>query len=396
MKVLVISDIWEQSPVYEQTKELSERTSNIEVIVPVRVIPPLKRYKDVQDRNLSKLSDGEEMIREIKIKYLKYYSVPELHKYVGAFSLLASLLVYLAPRRWRDFDIIHAHFAYTVGPAGLLLGKLLKKKVIINVHGSDIIYYTRKHLKYFFTRIMAIYVLKSCDRVFCHSDAMRIRVQKLGIDLDKISLICFGVRADTFKPMDKDRIREKLGLPSHRKIVLFVGNLVQRKGVNYLIDSTLTILSEIEDLLVVLVGDGPLMVELKNRAKSLGVEKTVKFVGAKPHWEIPRWMNACDLFVFPSLDEAFGLVSLEAFACGKPVVASRVDGIPEIVKSSDYGILVKSKNSEELAGGIIRGLKKRWDTGKMIEYAQSYSWEDSAVQLLGEYEKLWKKKREQN
>ena len=69
-----------------------------------------------------------------------------------------------------------------------------------------------------------------------------------------------------------------------------------------------------EDFPVTLVGDGPLMVELKNRAKSLGVEKAVKYVGAKPHSDIPLWMNACDLFVLPSLDEAFGLVLAGSFS----------------------------------------------------------------------------------
>ena len=128
-----------------------------------------------------------------------------------------------------------------------------------------------------------------------------------------------------------------------------------------------------EDFPVTLVGDGPLMVELKNRAKSLGVEKAVKYVGAKPHSDIPLWMNACDLFVLPSLDEAFGLVLLEALACGKPIVASRAGGILNVVKGSDYGILVEAEDSEALAEAIIRGLKKRWNAAKIIEYAQSYS-----------------------
>jgi glycosyltransferase involved in cell wall biosynthesis len=139
------------------------------------------------------------------------------------------------------------------------------------------------------------------------------------------------------------------------------------------------------DILCIIIGDGVLREDLKAQIKKLGLENYVKLAGSKPHDEIPLWMNAADLFVLPSLSESFGVVQIEAMACGKPVVATRNGGSEEIVISEEYGLLCEPANSEDLAEKILVALDKDWDRDKILKYAQQFTWENIVKDIMGIY-----------
>lgn len=111
----------------------------------------------------------------------------------------------------------------------------------------------------------------------------------------------------------------------------------------------------------------------------------VKFVGRKPHNKIPIWMNACDVFVLPSLRESFGVVQIEVMACGKPVVATYNGGSEEIITSEDYGLLCEPANPKELAEKILIALDKEWDDEKILRYAERFRWENIVKDVLEIY-----------
>jgi glycosyltransferase involved in cell wall biosynthesis len=108
----------------------------------------------------------------------------------------------------------------------------------------------------------------------------------------------------------------------------------------------------------------------------------IELVGGKPHDEIPIWMNACDLFVLPSLRESFGVVQIEAMACGKPVVATYNGGSEEIITSEDYGFLCEPANPKALAEKILTALDKEWDREKILEYAERFTWDNIVKEKL--------------
>ena len=149
----------------------------------------------------------------------------------------------------------------------------------------------------------------------------------------------------------KNEARKKISLTKKNKIVLTVGNLEKVKGHSYLIESIEGLSKKIDDVLCVIVGGGKEYQFLKDMVKEKGLQDCVRLVGEKPHAEINIWMNACDIYVQPSLKESFGIVILEAMACGKPVIGTNVGGIPEIILD----------NSIVFASCSFKNFDKRYD-----------------------------------
>jgi len=111
-------------------------------------------------------------------------------------------------------------------------------------------------------------------------------------------------------------------------------------------------------------------------------------LGSVPGGTLPLWMNACDLFVLPSLSESFGVVQIEALACGKPVISARNRGSEEIIISDEHGLLVKLADPEDLTEKILSALDREWDRGAILRYVERYTWENVAREILGVYSRM--------
>lgn len=137
---------------------------------------------------------------------------------------------------------------------------------------------------------------------------------------------------------------------------------------------------------LVIIGKGELEYQLKTLAKELRIESWVNFMGSQKHDKIPLCLNACDAFCLPSRNEGFPTVIVEAFACGRPVVAIRVGSITEAVTNDTLGILVEPNNTEDLAATLNKALEKEWDYQALAEYGKRFSWNTIAE----EYSELYK------
>ena len=176
-------------------------------------------------------------------------------------------------------------------------------------------------------------------------------------------------------------------LPKNKKIVLFVGHLVERKGVKYLIQAMKSVVKKYKNVLCYLVGGGYLENDLKSLVRKSQLDDSIIFLGSKGHNETAQYMNACDIVVLPSLNEGLPIVLCEALACGKPVVATKVAGTPELV-NKDVGFLVKPKNAEDLQEKILLALNKKWDTKKLLARAKEFSTEVTAKKVFRVYNVL--------
>jgi glycosyltransferase involved in cell wall biosynthesis len=203
-----------------------------------------------------------------------------------------------------------------------------------------------------------------------------------------VTILPNGYKEELFHPIDTEKCRKFLGLPADKKIVLSVGNLQEVKGHKYLVEAMEHVVKKRKDVICLIVGSGKLEIMLKKQIKLAGLFDYVKLVGAKPHSEIPLWMNACDLFVLPSLRESFGVVQIEAMGCGKPVVATYNGGSEEIITSEAYGLLCKPGNSKNLAEGILAGIENKYDQNKLINYAKSYSYDNIYKEIYSIYKAL--------
>jgi glycosyltransferase involved in cell wall biosynthesis len=213
------------------------------------------------------------------------------------------------------------------------------------------------------------------------------KLLSLGVPSNKLHVIPNGYDEHLFKPLSTAKAREKLGLPQNKKILLSVGNLVDVKGHTYLIGAMSLVLRKRKDIRLIIVGSGPLKELLQSMVKRYGLEDYVMLAGGRRHEEIPIWMSASDIFILPSLREGFPTVIPEAMACGKPIVATKVGGVPEAIYSDELGILVPPKDPEWLSWAILEGFNRKCDSTTILGHAKKYSWSELAKQILLIYQK---------
>jgi glycosyltransferase involved in cell wall biosynthesis len=284
-----------------------------------------------------------------------------------------------------DFDLIHAHAICPDGFAAARIGPQIGALVVCTIHGADInVYPHRTRL----TRLVTRRAISSVDAVVTVSAALKDRTLALETAKREIQVIPNGVDLRTFDPVDRGQARAELGLPQDGKIIVYASRLDETKGLSYLLAALNKVLSRNSQCLLVLVGDGPYLQHLEQEATQLGLQDDVIFAGPRPHTEIVRWMSACDLVVQPSLSEGSPLSVYEALACGRPMIASRVGGIPELIVSDDYGLLVPAADPEALAEALLSGLRKEWDVERIRSHGQQYTWGHVADQLITLYEEV--------
>jgi len=320
----------------------------------------------------------------VYVFFPKHFNFPLFYFYFrNLWSYLENRAIYkLINEKSLKFDLIHAHFTWPSGVNATRLKKKLKLPLIITEHISS------GELKDTVFKRDQLYI-----KTFLESNAI-IRVNKGDIPIfntiqvppDNIYSVPNGYDSDKFLILNMENCRTKLELPIDKKIILNVGNLYHEiKGHKYLIEAMSEVIEHRKDVLCIIVGSGKLHNKLKKQIESSGLNNHVKLVGGKPHNEIPIWMNACDVFVLPSLRESFGIVQVEAMACGKPVVATRNGGSEEIVTSNDYGMLCEPSNPKQLADKIIGALGKNWNPEIISNFASQYRWDYIANKLLSVY-----------
>jgi glycosyltransferase involved in cell wall biosynthesis len=283
-----------------------------------------------------------------------------------------------------NFSLIHAH-GLENGFIAAALKNLSGKPFVVTVHGGDVYYLPFRDKWY---QALARYVLSKADYVITVSQFLHIKLLSLGISSNKLRVIYNGYDEQIFRHTPQQEARKKLGLPLEKKILLSVGNLVNIKGHSFLIDAMSFVLKKRSDVILIIVGSGPLKAKLRKTINRLGLNKKILLAGSKPHEEIPMWMNASDFFVLSSLGEGFPTVIPEAMACGKPIIATRVGGVPEAIFHQDLGILVSPRNSKDLASAILEALDKKWKPEIILHHAKRYSWNNLVEQILDVYREV--------
>jgi glycosyltransferase involved in cell wall biosynthesis len=214
-----------------------------------------------------------------------------------------------------------------------------------------------------------------------HVPADRIRVVPGGVDLQQFR-----------SALSRAEARERLGWPLGRPTVLSVRRLVHAKGVENLIDATVAIRRVIPDVLVVIAGTGPLAGELARRVADLGLSDSVRFTGFVPEADLPTMYRAADLFVVPTVTlEGFGLVVVEALACGTPVLVTPVAGLPEVIVDLDPALVLQDWGASALAQGIsdaLIGALPLPDSEACIAYAQRFDWSHIARRVAAIYREV--------
>lgn len=247
-------------------------------------------------------------------------------------------------------------------------------------------------------------VMQAADRLVAATPLERDQMVSLyGAAAAKIAIIPCGVYLELFHPIPADEAKRMLGLPAGQRIILFVGRIEPLKGIDTLLRAIARVVPEVpcwkEDLDLIIIGGAPgagidqvhaELDRLQQLRASLGIEDLVTFQGAKNQDTLAYYYCAADMVVMPSHYESFGMVALEAMACGTPVIASRVGGLPYNVQDGQTGYLVPHGDAEALAGRIRmlyceHELRERLGR-QAARWAQAYGWPVIADQIVALYE----------
>ena len=237
-------------------------------------------------------------------------------------------------------------------------------------------------------------IIAGSDCVIAFSGHERDAIVKLyDGNPDRIRLVPCGVDLDRFRPLGRLAARDELGLNGH-KVLLYVGRIEALKGLDLLIDTTAHL--DAADVKVLVVGDDTEgsgdLARLKHKAQDLNVDGAIEFVGRVAQDRLPWYYSAADVCVVPSYYESFGLVALESMACGTPVVASRVGGLPTVVHHGRTGYLKSWRCPETFANSLEMLLVNdslQHSMGRAArKTAESMSWDAVAGQLIAIYQEL--------
>jgi len=384
MKILVFTtlfpnNIWPNHGVF--VKERMSAVAGVDgcelrVIAPVPYHPPIRVGKRWGHSQVAR----EEVIEGIQVYHPRYFMIPKISMpFHGIMMFLSVFLLVKRIQRQFDFDIIDAHYVYPDGFAAVLLGRIFRKPVVVTARGSDINVFTDLP----FIGQLVRYTLEKVDGVIAVSDALKKRIVELGIPEKKIGVVPNGVDPTKFHPMVKSRARKNLGLPNHGKVLLSVGGLSLVKGFDYLIRAIKILIDEFRetDVLLVIVGEGELRKELLRMISAYSLDGHVRLVGAVRHHELGLWYSAADLFCLASRSEGWPNVVVESLACGTPVVATAVGGIPEIINCETLGVLMDS-NDRQIAETISKALKQVWRPQEIAGHMEQYTWENAAKSVV--------------
>ncbi|HEY0087211.1 MAG TPA: glycosyltransferase family 4 protein, partial [Candidatus Lokiarchaeia archaeon] len=263
--------------------------------------------------------------------------------------------------------------------------KISKKKVVITVHGSDILTIPRNQL------IKKIYIglIKHSDHIIAVSNANKKKLIELGVKEDMIFVIPNGIYLYELKNVKNPKKKK-----DETKIV-WTGRMVEIKGLKNLIKAMKIVVTSYPDSKLALIGDGPLKNNLMNLSEDLCLKENIDFIGYVKNEAILEYLENSDIFVLPSTFEGFGISALEAMNCSKPIIGSNIGGIVDIIEDKKNGLLVEPENHQQLAEKICYLIEHPVDRIRMGKEGRkiaekNFTWEKIAGKTFELYSKLLK------
>jgi glycosyltransferase involved in cell wall biosynthesis len=307
----------------------------------------------------------------LQVDHPRYVLIPKIGMSLAPLSLFAGALPLLRKQMQDgdDFDLIDAHYFYPDGVAAVLLGRVLRKPVVITARGDDLDLIStysvpRRLIRWAATRAAGLITV---------SNGLKGRLVELGTPPDRIRTLRNGVDLTKFRPQDRAAARQALRF--NRPTILAVGNLVPKKRHVLAVEA----LRHLHQVDLAIVGEGPERSRIEAVARKLGVADRVRLLGRQAQERLPEIYTAADVLTHPSLREGWPNVLLESMACGTPVVAGNFRGVEDIITEPSAGRIVREATPASLAaaiGELLRAGPMRVETR---QYAAAFDWNSTSL-----------------
>jgi glycosyltransferase involved in cell wall biosynthesis len=357
-----------------QTLRVLAREANVQVFYPNARYPSwLKPRSRIYDK-----LDASFCPPDVKVNYYDFPALPLISRPMNGWMAARVLLPHV-----RNFapDIIFSFFLYPESYAALKIGKVLAVPVVARSMGSDI-----NRIGDPISALHTRTVLRKADFLITVSNDLRRKAMAMGALPERTRTIVNGCDLSVFYVMDRLAARQKLRIDPATEAVVYIGRMDVRKGLRELVDAAAALHLRRPNLRVYMVGEGPDKTLIQS---AIEANNAAGFVHTPPGCafdEVAVWMTAADVVTLPSYMEGCPNVILEALACGRPVVATNVGGIPEIM-SGECGQLVPPRDFMALAQGLASVLDRTWDSAA-ISAQWGRSWEAVEKELLSIFESL--------
>jgi len=355
--------------VYNLSKNLVKMGHEVKVICANEVGGRMKNEKN----------SGVEIIEGIKVERLKYIGK------IANTNITPSLLIKLLKE---DFDIIHAHLPTPWSADWSAVVSKIKNRPIVLTYYNDIVGKGfARYISKIYNRIPLKLLLKIATKIIIIQPKYVERSPYLRKYRDKVKVIPVGVDTARFKPLNLKKEENTLFFLS------ILDEFHRYKGLDTLLRALVKVKSEIPDVKLWVGGSGTLMEYYREMAKGLGLEKNVEFLGFIPDGRLVEYYNRCSAFVLPSTNpeqEGFGIVLLEAMACGTPVITTDIVGVADDIMGVRAGEVVEPGDIDSLSEAIVKMLKNAElanigkNGKKLVE--EKYSWDKIANEMLKVYE----------
>ncbi|WP_373899013.1 glycosyltransferase [Haloimpatiens sp. FM7315] len=390
MKVLVISHMYPSNFntmagifVKKQVEELTKLGCEVKVISPVPwsgfplniISSKWKKYSNIP---------YEDVIDGVKVYYPRYLEFPKGYAFEGSgkrmYNAIKKLVLQLNEKD--KFDLIHCHVALPDGYCGMLLKEELKIPLVTTVHGQDFQYTINKSEK---LKKAVFHALRASDKIITVSNKLRNIVKDQDFN-SKIEVISNGISLEDCILNEKtnlDNVPFDIG-------ILSASNLVKTKGIDLNIKAMKEVVKKHKKLKYYIIGSGPEKDNLMELTKKCGLQDNVVFKGRLEHKEVIKYMSKCQIFSLPSWQEGFGVAYVEAMLQGKPVIGVKGEGIEDVISHMKNGILVESKNLEDLIKNIEFLLENKEKANNIAKEGKKtvvndFTWKNTAKKTIKLY-----------
>jgi glycosyltransferase involved in cell wall biosynthesis len=315
--------------------------------------------------------DFQHRVEGVQVEYIPYPALPAISRPLNGFSAYQSILPKV---RAYQPDILLNYIVYPDGDAALRVAKALRVPFVVTAIGSDINVIPDPVCGWLTRR-----VLRTADFTITVSGDLLRKVRGMGAPVERSSAVLNGCDTDVFRPSNRENARFILGIPPDAEVIVYVGRLDMAKGLNELVSAVASLRNRRPNLHAWIVGDGPARQPLSEAITAQNASRHVSLVPSCSTNEVAAWMAASDLVTLPSYREGCPNVIVEALAAGRPVVATNVGGIPELMDERS-GRLVAAKDSNALAIALDEVLSQSWDA-REIASRHSRNWSDVSADV---------------